>query len=94
MAGPGIRLALWLLTFAMSLSILSSSLLYPAGVRSQLCESGHLGGKQNWKHGLEENGEGEGNPENQDGMADDQLQPLLFYQTPWVGASDYIEFPV
>ncbi|XP_021050791.1 kappaPI-actitoxin-Ael3a-like [Mus pahari] len=46
MEAPGIRLALWLLTFAMSLSTLSSNLLFPAGVRSQLCESGHLGAKR------------------------------------------------
>lgn len=61
MQAPGIRLALWLLTFTMLLTTVSSSLVFPPGVRRQLCESGHLGGKQKWKCGLEENGEEEGN---------------------------------
>ncbi|XP_031229623.1 kunitz-type serine protease inhibitor Hg1-like [Mastomys coucha] len=46
MQAPGIRLALWLLTFTMLLTMVSSSLVFPPGVRRQLCESGHLGAKR------------------------------------------------
>eukprot|EP00073_Rattus_norvegicus_P022767 XP_006235671.1 PREDICTED: serine peptidase inhibitor, Kunitz type 5 isoform X1 [Rattus norvegicus] len=43
MEAPGIHLALWLLTFTMLLPMLSTELMFPPGVRNQLCESGHLG---------------------------------------------------
>ncbi|XP_052037569.1 kunitz-type serine protease inhibitor textilinin-2-like [Apodemus sylvaticus] len=43
MEGPGIHLALWLLTFTMLLPMLSSEVAFPPGIKRQLCESGHLG---------------------------------------------------
>lgn len=75
MEAPGIRLALWLLLFTMLLPMLSGDMMFPAGVKKQLCESGKLGGKQKWKCDQKENGDGEGNPGDVDGMADDSSQP-------------------
>ncbi|XP_028625605.1 amyloid-beta A4 protein-like [Grammomys surdaster] len=46
MEAPGIRcLALWLLMVTMLLPMLSGDMMFPPGVKRQLCESGHLGAK-------------------------------------------------
>lgn len=69
MEAPGIHLALWLLTFTMLLPMLSTELMFPPGVRDQLCESGHLGSKQKWECGRGKNGDGEGNSGNLGGIS-------------------------
>lgn len=45
MEAQGMRLALRLLTFSLLMQMISSDLHFK-GLRKQLCESGHLGGKQ------------------------------------------------
>nr|XP_034349885.1 amyloid-beta A4 protein-like [Arvicanthis niloticus] len=43
MKAPGIHPALWLLMFTMLLPMLSGDIMFPRGVKRQLCESGRLG---------------------------------------------------
>lgn len=76
MGAPGMRLALWLLTFSTLMQMLSSEFFSP-GVKKELCESGYLGGEQKWTCEREETREGERESGPLDGMAEDLPNPPL-----------------